>query len=160
SRQTRRARRWPVQATDRRRGATPRNEIRGAGRQLDPSDAAIRDGQPVAQRRYASGNDAHRARGDADRCGQRRRVELELGRTQDPENGSDFIAKHPVLVVLLPDEWRARFEQALAQGYRADIGYNNSGFYVRGWKSGKGTTRPRTKPGTTSSDNPTTGERH
>jgi hypothetical protein len=60
-----------------------------------------------------------------------RREELKILRM-----GSDFIAKHPELTILLPDKWRARFKEALALGRRADIGYNNSGFYVRGWKIG------------------------
>jgi hypothetical protein len=68
-----------------------------------------------------------------------RREELKILRM-----GSDFIAKHPELTVLLPDKWRARFEAALAQGCRADIGFNCGGFYVRGWKIGaaKNTDNP------------------
>jgi RecA-family ATPase len=49
--------------------------------------------------------------------------------------GVDFVAKHPELVVLLPDKWRQPFEAALAAGRRPDIGLNPSGFYLRGWKS-------------------------
>jgi hypothetical protein len=59
-----------------------------------------------------------------------RREELKILRM-----GSDFIVKHPELTVLLPDKWRAPFEEALAQGRRADIGFNRSGFYIRGWKT-------------------------
>jgi hypothetical protein len=50
--------------------------------------------------------------------------------------GVDFIAKHPELVVLLPDKWRQPFEAALAVGRRPDIGLNPGGFYVRAWKIG------------------------
>ena len=57
-----------------------------------------------------------------------RREELKILRM-----GSDFIVKHPELIILLPDKWRQPFEEALTQGRRADIGYNRGGFYVRGW---------------------------
>ena len=49
--------------------------------------------------------------------------------------GCDFIVKRPELVTLLPDAWRQRFEEALAQGRRPDIGLNTGGFYVRGVKA-------------------------
>jgi hypothetical protein len=48
--------------------------------------------------------------------------------------GCDFIVKRPELVTLLPDQWRQRFEDALAQGRRPDIGFNTGGFYVRAVK--------------------------
>jgi hypothetical protein len=49
--------------------------------------------------------------------------------------GADFIVKHPELTILLPDKWREPFQRLLAEGRRADIGFNRSGFYVRGWKA-------------------------
>jgi RecA-family ATPase len=57
--------------------------------------------------------------------------------------GVDFVAKHPELVVLLPDKWRQPFEAALAAGRRVDVGLNPGGFYVRGWKTaGAGNAEP------------------
>ena len=56
-----------------------------------------------------------------------RREELKILRM-----GFAFIVKHPELVTLLPDAWRSRFADAIAQGRRPDIGFNTGGFYVRG----------------------------
>jgi hypothetical protein len=45
--------------------------------------------------------------------------------------GSDFIVKNPELLSLLPEEWRPKYESALAEGRRPDIGWNRSGPYAR-----------------------------